>query len=491
MTRAFPRCLLAAICAWTTLAVHAREDLTPLLAAARAADHDAAVALAKQGADVNATEADGTSALHWAAHFGDAELAHALLAAGADAKAANRYGMTPLQEAAASGDAAVIEALLAAGADPNAVLPEGETALMSAARTGSPQALTVLLEHGANVGATDRWYGESALIWAAAENHADAIGILVGHGADVNARSARMAYASRRAGQSILPLGEWTPMMYAARENALAAGQALAAAGADLDLVDPDGATALAIAIINAHYEFADLLLRAGADPNVVDEVAGMGPLYAAVDMHRLAVGHGRGNPTQIGLLDSVDVARLLLEHGADPNARLKKPILQRQHTAGDAALGEGATPLMRAAKSGDVQMLRVLLAAGADPLLALPNGTTALMFAAGLGWRNGSPLAPSYDQGSDAEAVEALRLLLELGLDVHAANAAGDTALHAAVSGRQAEPIIRFLLEQGADPAAPNGKRQTPLAIAESRGTPEIAALLRAAADTVSARPE
>jgi ankyrin repeat protein len=271
--------------------------------------------------------------------------------------------------------------------------------------------------------------------------------------------------------------------MYAARENALEAGQALAAAGADLDLVDPDGASALVIAIINAHYAFAEFLIRAGADPNVVDHEAGMGPLYAAVDMHRLAVGHGRGNPIPTGVLDSVDIARLLLEHGADPNARLEKPILQRQHTGGDAALGEGATPLMRAAKSGDIDMLRVLLEGGADPALTMPDGTTALMFAAGLGWRNGSPLAPSYDQGSEEEALETLRRLLELGLDLHATNDGGDTALHAAVGGRQSEAVVRFLLERGADPLAANEREQTPLSIAESRSTEAIAALVRDAA--------
>src|SRR5882672_1030513 len=272
--------------------------------------------------------------------------------------------------------------------------------------------------------------------------------------------------------------------MYAARQNALAAGEALVAAHAGMDATDPDGATALVIAIINAHYEFAELLLHAGADANVVDNEAGMGPLYAAIDMHRLAVGHGRGNPTPVGLLTSVDIARALLEQGADANARLKKPIMQRQHTFGDGALGAGATPLMRAAKSGDVEMLRVLLAAGADPKLTLPNGTTALMFAAGLGWRNGSPLAPSYDQGSDEEAVETNRQLLELGLDVNAASDTGDTALHAAVSGRKSEAIVRFLLDRGADPRKANSKQQTPLALAESpRGSPALAALVREAA--------
>lgn len=471
--------LTVLVCAWPALATHARDDLTPLLEAARTADHRAAVELVRHGADVNAKEIDGSSALHWAAHFGDVELALALLAAGADAAAANRYGMTPVQLAAVNGDAALLGALLDAGADPDTVLPEGETVLMTAARTGSPDALAVLLRRGADVHARDRWHGETALIWAAAENHAAAVQVLVEHGADVDSRSAPMEYERRRAGQSILPLGHWTPLMYAARENALAAGRALVTAGADLDLVDPDGATALVIAIINAHYEFAELLLKAGADPNVVDE-AGMGPLYAAVDMHRLAVGHGRGNPTPIGLLDSVDIARLLLEHGADPNARLERPIMQRQHTAGDATLGEGATPLMRAAKSGDIQMLRVLLTASADPMLTMPNGTTALMFAAGLGWRDGSPLAPSYDQGSEAEAVASLELLLELGLDLDTTNDAGDTALHAAIGGRASEVIIRFLLERGANPLVPNEREQTPLSIAEASDAAAIAALVR-----------
>jgi ankyrin repeat protein len=457
--------------------------LTPLLAAARTGDHAAAMALVRE-ADVDAVEADGTSALHWAAHFGDAELVAALLAAGADATAANRYGMTPLHVAAVEGDAVVIEQLLAAGADASAALPEGETVLMTAARTGAPAALRALLARGADVEARDAFHGESALIWAAAENHAEAVRVLVEHGADVDGRSARLTIEprQRRAGQSILPLGSWTPLMYAARENSLAAGEALVGSGASLDAVDPDGATALVIAIINAHYEFAELLLRAGADPNVVDAEAGMGPLYAAVDMHRLAVGHGRGNPVPVGLMTAVDIVQLLLERGADPNAQLKRPILQRQHTFGDGTLGAGATPLMRAAKSGDIELVRVLLAAGADPKQTLPNGTTALMLAAGLGWRNGSPLAPSYDQGSEEEAVETLELLLSLGLDLAAANEAGDTALHAAVGGRGSEAIVRFLLERGADPLAANGRQQTPLSIAEARGSDAVEALVRAA---------
>src|SRR5262249_15138559 len=151
--------------------------------------------------------------------------------------------------------------------------------------------------------ARDKWYGESALMWAAAENHADAVSILVAHGAPIDSRSALQKTANRRAGQSVLSLGSWTPLMYAARGNALESGRALVKAHADLNLVDPDGATALVIAIINANYEFSALLLDAGADPNIVDNEAGMGALYAAVDMHRLAVGHGRPNPQPVGLV--------------------------------------------------------------------------------------------------------------------------------------------------------------------------------------------
>jgi ankyrin repeat protein len=434
-----------------------------------------------------ATAPDGTTALHWAARARDAALVERLLRNGADANAANRYGVTPLQLAAENGDVAVMHALLGAGADANAVLPEGETVLMTAARTGVADALALLLEHGSAVDARERWYGESALMWATAENHADAVRVLVAHGADVDSRSAlrELDARQRRNGQSILPMGSWTPLMYAAREDARAAAAALVAAGADLNLADPDGATALAIAIINAHDELAVQLLEAGADPNVVDSAAGMGPLYAAVDMHRLAIGHGRPNPRPVGTVDAVEVVRLLLARGADPNARLTQPILQRHHTAGDGALGNGATPFMRAAKSGDVEVMKLLLAAGADPKLMLPNGTTALMFAAGRGWRNGSALAPSYDQGSEQEAVDAIGMLLDLGLEIDAADDTGNTALHAAVTGRGSAAIVAALLARGADPTAPNAKGETPLALAEARASPEIVEQLRAAAHT------
>jgi ankyrin repeat protein len=478
-----------ACCAWLVCGTLQAADAyaqSPLIAAVKQGDRAAVRALLQRTPDVNAASADGTTSLHWAAQFNDAETAMLLLGAGADVRAANRYGVTPLQAAAVNGDPAFIAALLKAGADPNAVLPEGETVLMTAARTGRVEALAVLIDGGARLDVQERWFGESPLIWAAAEDHAGAVELLIRRGADVNGLSARQNFKSRRAGQSVLPLGSWTPLMYAARENALGAGRALIAAKADLDLADPDGATALVIAIINANYDFAKLLLDAGADPNVVDTAAGMGPLYAAIDMHRLAVGHGRPNPHPSGVLDAVDIVGLLLEHKADPNARLKAAIMQRQHTAGDGTLAAGATPLMRASKSGDIAMVRLLLAAGADPALTLPNRTTPLMFAAGLGWRDGSPAAPSYDQGEPEDAVETIKALMAAGMDLNASNDAGDTALHAAVSGRGSEVIVQGLLALGANPATPNKRGQTPLAAAQASRkdlTPLVALLSAAAA--------
>ncbi|HEX4682110.1 MAG TPA: ankyrin repeat domain-containing protein, partial [Gemmatimonadaceae bacterium] len=363
--------------------------------------------------------------------------------------------------------------------------PEGETVLMTAARTGQPELLRMLLARGADINAREKWYGETALIWATAENHAEAVRVLIDRGADVNQTSTMLTYERRRNGQSLMPLGHWTPLMYAARENAFDAGRALVTAHADLNATDPDGATALVIAIINANYDFAAFLIEAGADPNVVDKDAGMGPLYAAVDMHRLAIGHGRPNPRPSGTLDSVEVVHRLLAHKADPNAALKAPILQRQHTFGDATLGKGATPLLRASKSGDVELMKLLLAAGADPNATLA-GTTALMYAAGFGWRDGSPAAPSFDQGTPQEAIAAIDMLAGLGLDLNAANGNGDTALHVAVTGRGSPEIVRYLIDHGANLEAKNKRGQTPLAaaMASRKDLAPLIRILRAAAN-------
>jgi uncharacterized protein len=482
-----PQCQRAWICAALIgLAAGVLEAATPelpLIEAVKSGNREAVRALLKQPSSAfKGVEGDGTTALHWAVRADDLEMVRLLLAAGADVKAATREGVTPLSLAAVNGSVRMTEVLLEAGADANAVMPEGETVLMTAARTGRPEVIETLLRRGADINAREHWFGETALIWAAAENHADAVRVLVAHGADVNMRSKALDVPRRRNGQSILPLGSWTPLMYAARQGALDATKSLIAAGADMNQVDPDGATALVLAIINANYDVAAALIEKGADPNIGDKEAKMAALYAAVDMHRLAIGHGRPNPKVSGDLDAVDVIKLLLAHGANPNATLAAPLFQRQHTGGDRALGEGSTPFMRAAKSGDVAVMRLLLAAGADPNKTQPNGANALMLAAGLGWRDGSPAAPAYDQGSERDAAEAIKLCMESGLDINAATTTGETALHAAVSGRGAVSIVRFLVENGADLNAKNKQGRTPLdaAVASRRDLGDIVAYLK-----------
>ena len=453
---------------FSSLSLADGADRAPnLIEAVKAGNRDVVRTLLKQPGELKLVERDGTTALHYAVRADDLETTRMLLRAGADVNAATREGITPLALAAVNGSLEATEILLEAGANAKATLPEGETVLMTAARTGRPEVLKALLAHGADLKARENWYGETALMWAAAENHVDTIKVLVEHGADVNERSRPLDVPRRRNGQSILPLGSWTPLMYAARQGALEAATTLATLGADMNLTDPDGATALVLAIINANYDVAAALVEKGADPNVADKEAKMAALYAAVDMDRLAIGHGRPNTKPSGELGAVDLIKVLLAHGADPNARLAAPLFQRHHTAGDRALGEGSTPFMRAAKSGDVVVMKLLLAAGADPKLTQPNQANALMLAAGMGWRDGSPAAPSYDQGSEKDAIEAIKLCLESGLDINASTNTGETALHAAVSGRGAESIVRFLVEHGADLKARNKQGRTPLEVA------------------------
>jgi ankyrin repeat protein len=434
----------------------------PLIAAVKAGDRAAVTRLLKQPGAVSVAEGDGTTALHWAVRADDGELTQMLLRSGADVNAANRYGVTPLMLAATNGNAAIIDALLRGGADANAALPnQGETVLMTAARTGKPDAIRALLIRGAKVDTPEAEFGETPLIWAAQENNAEAVALLIEAGADVNLASAKTKFASPRAGQSVLPKGGWTPLMYAAREDAQETVRVLARKGANLNLQAPDGATALQLAIINSHYDLAKILLDEGADPNVAD-VTGMAALYAAVDMNTLGWGHGRPDPKPHGELGSLDIVRILLERGADPNAKLKSPKPQRQHTAGDAFLGAGATPLMRATKTGDVEVMRMLLDYGADPFAELKDGVTLLMIASGMGWRGGFDTL--RDSGTEEGAIAAIKLCLEYGHDLKAVNAKGQTALHGAID--RGPSVLEFLVRSGADLHARDKQGRTPLEI-------------------------
>jgi ankyrin repeat protein len=388
---------------------------------------------------------DGTTALHRAVGANEAlPKVDALIKAGADVNAANRYGVTPLSLAAANGNDRVLDLLLKSGANTktaDAALHDGRTLLMLAARTGNAEAIRLLVEKGSNVNAVETRTGSTALMWAALENRAEAVRALVAAGANVNARSKVTAYphtppgvigdaleeGSSYVGQTVLPKGGWTALMYAARQGSLEAARALADGGADLNAADPDGTPALTFAIINGHYDLAALLAGKGADVNQPDR-AGATPLYSAVDMHTLATSFGRPVLPRAVTEGSVGAAKMLLAHGADPNKPLKTKVLKRTYTPGDARLAEGATPLMRAAKSGDVVMMRMLIAGGAD---------------------------------------------------LDRANAAGETALHIAMNSPK---TVRFLTDEGASPDIRNARGLTPLEALLKAPNPnaESVALLR-----------
>jgi ankyrin repeat protein len=356
---------------------------------------------------------------------------------------------------------------------------------MTAARAGAEPVVRMLLRRGADANAAERTQGETALMWAVAENHADAARALIQGGADVNARSSATAFPPLNFGTSgivpmALPKGRFTPLMYAARQGALDATRVLVASGANLNLADPDGTTALILAFINAHDDLADLLLDAGADPWLAD-ASGMGALYAAVDMHTLTWMQGRPAPKSTDRLTSLDLITRMLQEGVDPDQALTAPLLLRHHALGDPVLGAGATPLMRTAKTGDLVVMRLLLDYGADPRHLEANGTTLLMVAAGLGWRDGGGALPVFDRGSEADAIEVIKMCLAHGADVNASNESGDTALHGAAI-RGADSVIAFLVEHGARVDVKNKQGRTPLDIALRREdrSPGTVALLK-----------
>ncbi len=447
-----------------------------LIDAVRTGSPEAVSALLKQKPDVNAAEADGTTALHWAAHANSLEMTRQLLRAGANANAVNRYGVAPLRLAVEAGNAALAEALLKAGANPNAAIPNGESVLMVAARIGDPATLKMLLGAGAKANAVEGSQGQTPLMYAARENHAAAVKVLVEGGADVNARSKPLVWPEFKFNTggmiyTLQPVGGWSATMFAAREGAIEAVRALADAGADVNLPDPDGTTPLILAIVNARFDTAVALLEKGANPNAADNM-GMTPLYAAADMHTLSPLMGRPAPPLRDSIDAVAMARALLRRGANPNLQLKRPVIGR-HTAnaGDGSLGEGSTALMRAAKSGDAAMIRVLLEGGADARLTQKDGTTPVMIATSArGQRVYAGTASVGTPATDEDALEAVKLLLTAPVDVNAANANGQTALHNAAA-RGADAIVTLLVAHGARLDAKDRLGRLPIDIARGAG--------------------
>ncbi len=439
----------------------ARAEI-PLVDAVKRGDHQTVRAMLQRRADVNAREADGTTALYWAAAANDAATAALLLRGGANVNAANRYGVTPLALACLNGSTPMIETLLKAGADANATASDGETALMTAARTGVGDAVRVLLAHGARVNVAEPSRGQTALMWAAGEGHAAAIATLIASDADVQARS--------HAG--------WTALLFAVREGHLDAARTLLEAGANVNdslppntggprrrpegapggADDPRGLSALLLAIGSRHYELAAFLLDKGADPSA--DGPGWTALHQLTWTRTTGQGTNGPGPRGSGSMDSLELLRRLAARGANPNARVtKKP------SAGTTALNMiGGTPFFLAARTADLDMMRLLVSLGADPLLPNEDQTTPLMAAAGAGTHS-----PGEDPGTEAEALEAVTLALALGNDVNAVDKNGNTAMHGAAY-KQLPSVVRYLTANGAKIETWNRKNSsgwTPLRIA------------------------
>jgi ankyrin repeat protein len=387
-----------------------------------------------------AADPDGTTPLHWAVHRDDVAAVERLLKTGADSNATNRYGVTPLSLAGTNGNVRAVELLLDAGADPNKALPGGETPLMTASRTGRVEAIKALIAHGAKVNAKESRRGQTALMWAAAEGNAGSVNALLQAGADSKAR---------------LESG-FTAFLFAVREGRVEAVRALLKAGADVnDFIQPPkpgvrlttghgapraGSTALHIAVNNAHFELASILITAGADPNNTEP--GYTPLHTVSSVRKPGLGDNDPAPDGSGSMTSLEFVKFIVAHGANINARMTKKV-----AVGLTSLNTlGATPFLLAARTADAELMRTLAQLGADPLIPTADHATALIVAAGLGTRS-----PGEDAGTESEVVEALQVALDLGVDINAVDDNGETAMHGAAY-KNLPGAVRFLAEKGAD---------------------------------------
>ena len=443
---------VAAALLWFAGASMALAATPPLIDAVKAGDDAQVAALLGKGADVKAKDSEGATALLWAAHNEDVELVRKLLAAGADPKAANDYGAVPLAEAAVTGNAEVIGMLLNAGADVESANAEGQTALMVTARTGKIDAAKLLLAKGANVNAVERWGGQTAVMWAAAQQQPEMIAMLIAAGAKLDTRGAVHDWERRVTAEprpKDMYRGGFTALLYAAREGCIECAKALVKGGASVNLPDPDGETPLLTALLNQHFELAQYLILAGADLNRWD-LYGRSPLYVAVDMNILPEG-GRADLPSEEKITGLDVAKNLLEKGANPNLQLKLRPPYRNvvfDRGGDFVLSTGTTPLMHAAKVGDAKAVALLIQYKA--LLDLPTatGVTPVMAAAFMG-QSANPSRGRWK--TEADGVACLKLLLDAGANVNARTPQGQTALHVAAQ-RGFNDMVKFLAEHGAD---------------------------------------
>ena len=446
----------------------------PLIDAARADAAAQALRLIDGHADVNAKMADGTTALHFAAYNEDAALVKRLLQAGANPNAKNDYDSTPLSEAAERPDVEIIRALLAAGANVESANADGQTALMTVARTSNVAAAELLVHKGANVNAHETWRGQTALMWAAAQSQPAMVRFLIAHGAEVNAHEFVREWPRRVTAEprpQNRPLGGLTPLLFAAREGCEPCAEALVKGHADINLWDPEGITPLVMALLNARFDTAAYLIRAGADVNQWD-IYGRSPLYSAVDYNTTPRG-GRPDRPSSDRTTALEVIDLLLKAGANPNVQLKLFPPYRslgQDRGGDGMLTVGTTPLIRAAKAGDTASIQLLLTHGALPDLQNSQGVTPLMAAAGIG---STTIDIRARFRSEKHCIDSAKALLAAGADVNAANAGGQTALHGTAQWGW-NGFVQLLADHGANLQAKDrfGATALDVALGKAGGT-------------------
>jgi len=494
------------------ISIAAAAENSLVLDAAERGDRATALTLLAKGADPNTPGPDGTTAIMYAAANDDVELVRALIKAGANVKAANQFGTSAVTEAAIIGSAPIVDALLKAGADPNFKNPEGETPLMAVARGGHVEAAKRLLEAGADINAREEWGGQSALMWAAAQSQAEMVKFLASKGADLNARGVIRQWERKIITEprpKDMNKGGFTPLLYAAREGCVECARHLIAAGADPDVEDPERITPLNMALLNLHFEFAAVMIKGGADVNKWD-LFGRSPIYLAADMSTLPT-KGNGAMAVIPSEDPVtalDVAKMLLDAGANPNLQLKRRPPYRdvpQDRGGDTILAQGATPLLRAARAGDAPFVDLLLKRGALVDLPSKEGVTPLMAAAGVEF--GTRVTRGRNRTNEG-VLATMRLLLDAGADVNARmvtdsarageySAAATAAARAGRGGRASQvpsatavphqtalhgaaergftPFVKFLAENGADLQAKDASGRTALDLAKGIGVPGV----------------
>jgi len=452
--------------------------------AARDGDRVTTIGLIGKGTeDVNAKLPDGTSALHWAVRSDDSELVALLIRAKADTNAADPDGVTPLSLACANSNADIVRKLIAAGANPDLANTAGVTPLMAAVRRPQMDTIRALLEGGAKVDVRDRQAQETALMMAVRANNADAVRLLLAHGADVNAATRIGKTPLRRPpgagggshGTGIVRSG-WpeqgyqeatpggiTPLLYAARDGRIEIARMLIAAGAKVNIADPNKISPLLMAITNNQPDTADLLLQNGAEINISD-FWGRTPLWAAVEMRDIE--YSRSGQHEVDRDRLLELIRDLLDRGANPNARTAEVPPTRRFLMGLGDLSwvdfTGQTPFLRAALSGDVTVMKLLLEKGADPDIQTFAGTTALMAASGINW----VVAQTFTEPMPTQ-LEAVKLCLEKGANVNAANSMGLTPVFGAAN-RGADELLAFLVEHGARLDVKDKEGRTPMVWAE-----------------------